>query len=105
MLRRRRNLSASRPTVEAYLLGRIDFHACLTLQRRLVYETSGRRDGRISLILCEHPRSITVGRLGSWAHIRVDQRELESRQVPVHWTNRGGGCLVHLPGQLAVYPI
>src|SRR5207249_1220258 len=27
------------------------------------------------------------------------------REWPVRWVNRGGGCLLHLPGQLAVYPI
>ncbi len=26
-------------------------------------------------------------------------------QIEVRWVNRGGGCLVHCPGQLAVYPI
>jgi lipoyl(octanoyl) transferase len=25
--------------------------------------------------------------------------------IPVRWLNRGGGCLVHGPGQLAAYPI
>ena len=25
--------------------------------------------------------------------------------MPIRWTNRGGGCLVHCPGQLAIYPI
>src|SRR5262249_22258205 len=32
-------------------------------------------------------------------------RELASRQLEVRWVNHGGGCLAHLPGQLAIYPI
>ena len=32
-------------------------------------------------------------------------RLLEARQIETHWTNRGGGCLLHCPGQLAIYPI
>lgn len=95
----------SAPAVEAYLLGVVDFDACLALQQRLVYETAGRNDGQISLLVCEHPLSISVGRQGSRAHIRLDRRELESRRLEIRWVNRGGGCLVHAPGQLAVYPI
>jgi lipoyl(octanoyl) transferase len=93
------------PAVEAHLLGLVDFDDCLALQQRLVYETAGRRDGQITLLICEHPRKITVGRLGSRSHIRLSQHELQSRQIEVRWVNRGGGCLVHAPGQLAVYPV
>ena len=28
-----------------------------------------------------------------------------ARQIEVRWLNRGGGSLVHVPGQLALYPI
>jgi lipoyl(octanoyl) transferase len=93
------------PTVEAYLLGTVDYDACLALQNRLVYEASGRNDGQITLLLCEHEPIITVGRRGSWGHIGLDQRELASRQLEVRWVNHGGGCMAHLPGQVAVYPI
>lgn len=93
------------PAVEAHLLGLIDYEACLALEQRLVFDASGDSGGPMSLLLCEHPPSITVGRQGSWAHIHLARRELSSRQLPVHWVNRGGGCLVHGPGQLAVYPI
>lgn len=102
---RRPAIVGSVPAVEAYLLGVVDFDACLALQQRLVYETAGRSDGQISLLICEHPLSISVGRQGSRAHIRLDRRELDSRRLEIRWVNRGGGCLVHAPGQLAVYPI
>jgi lipoyl(octanoyl) transferase len=96
---------ASDPAVETFFLGKIDFEACLALQRRLVFEASGRADGQISLLLCEHPSVITVGRLGSRAHLHLAPRELVSRRLEVRWVNRGGGCLLHAAGQLAVYPI
>lgn len=105
MSTRHPTIVGSAPAVEAYLLGVVDFDACLALQQRLVYEAAGRSDGQISLLLCEHPHSISVGRQGSRAHIRLDRRELESRGLEIRWVNRGGGCLVHAPGQLAVYPI
>jgi lipoyl(octanoyl) transferase len=93
------------PAVETFLLGQIPFDAALALQQRLVFEISGRTDGQIALLLCEHPNVITVGRLGSRAHIHLSERALASRQWEVRWVNRGGGCLLHAPGQLAVYPI
>ncbi len=91
--------------VEAYLLGLVDFEACLNLQQRLVYELSGRDDGQIALVICEHPSVITVGREGSRGHVRFDPEELTARGLSVRWVNRGGGCLLHAPGQLAIYPI
>ena len=90
--------------LNVYLLGRVDFEALLSLQRRLVYEISGDRD-TAALILCEHPPLISVGRQGSRAHILADADELRLRRWPVRWVNRGGGCLLHLPGQLAIYPV
>jgi len=92
-------------SLEAYLLGSIEYDACLALQNRLVYEASGRDDGQLSLLVCEHPPLITVGRRGSWGHIGLTQRELASRQLTVRWVNHGGSCMYHAPGQLAIYPI
>ncbi len=91
--------------LEVHLLGLVDFESALFLQERMVYEISGRNDKLGGLLVCEHPPLVTVGREGSRAHILVEQRELTSRQVDVRWLNRGGGCFMHAPGQLAVYPI
>jgi len=93
------------PAVETYLLGRVDFPRCLQLQQRLLRQIADRDDGQIALLLCEHPQVITVGRAGSPAEIATENRLLQNRQIEVHWVNRGGGCLVHCPGQLAIYPI
>src|SRR5262245_47361629 len=88
----------------AHLLDAVDFPAWLALQRRLVYAVSGDRR-HAALVLCEHPPLISVGRQGSREHVHVDPRELRLKGWSVRWVNRGGGCLLHLPGQLAVYPI
>src|SRR5262245_28721113 len=93
-----------RPALHVYLLGLVEFEAALRLQRQLVYHASG-EEGQAALLLCEHPPLITVGRQGSHAHILCDAEELQVRRWPVRWVNRGGGCLLHLPGQLAIYPI
>lgn len=94
-----------RPALEAHLLGCIEYDDCLALQQRLVYEQGGSNDGQIVLLICEHPNLITIGRHGSWDHVRCDRSELVSRQLPVRWINRGGGCILHTAGQVAVYPI
>jgi lipoyl(octanoyl) transferase len=92
---------ASNSTLSVYLLGTVDFDAALRLQRRLRYDITEARTAA-ALIVCEHPPLITVGRLGSHAHLRVDAGE---SPLPLRWVSRGGGCIVHRPGQLAVYPI
>ncbi|WP_131282833.1 lipoyl(octanoyl) transferase LipB [Blastopirellula marina] len=91
--------------VDFHYLGMIDFDLCLALQRRLVYEASGRDDERITVLLCQHTSMITVGRAGSRQHIRLTQDELDSLRWQVRWVSRGGGCVLHGPGQLAIYPI
>ena len=95
---------AADAALEVYLLGSVGFEAALALQKRLVYEVAGDRS-RAALVVCEHPPTITVGREGSWAHIRFDPAELRARRWPICWLNRGGGCLLHLPGQLVAYPV
>jgi lipoyl(octanoyl) transferase len=94
---------ANELTLQVYLLGSMDFDAALRFQRHLHFEVCDRRIGA-ALILCEHPPAISVGRLGSHAHIR-DHDESRGRRIPHYWVSRGGGCVLHLPGQLAVYPV
>lgn len=96
--------AAADAALQVYLLGSVGFDAALALQRRLVYQVSGAPE-TAALILCEHPPMITVGRQGSVAHIRYEPEELRARRWPVRWVNRGGGCWLHLPGQLAIYPV
>jgi lipoyl(octanoyl) transferase len=96
--------TAAPEALEAYLLGRVGFDALLAWQRRMVYEVSGERS-RGLLALCEFPPTISVGRSGSREHILCDDDELALRGCPVHWVNRGGGCLLHVPGQLQVVAV
>ena len=74
------------------------------MQRRLVYEVSGEPNSA-ALILCDHPSGITIGREGSRAHIRLSPEELMAHRWRVRWVGRGGGAVLHLPGQVACYPI
>jgi lipoyl(octanoyl) transferase len=97
-------LHAPDAVLQAYLLGSVEFGAALDLQRLLAYQVAGNRDQAV-LILCEHPAHITIGRQGSRAHVLYGPEELRVRGWRVRWVNRGGGTWLHVPGQLAVYPI
>jgi lipoyl(octanoyl) transferase len=90
--------------LQVYLLGNVDFDAVLRLQRRLQFEVGGDRR-QAALIVCEHAPLVTVGRQGSRSHIRLEPEELHCRGWPIRWVSRGGGCLLHVPGQLAVYSV
>ena len=84
-------------TLSISLLGRLDFDAMQRLQRRLIYDVSG--DCRTAaMILCEHPEGVTIGRDGSIATIRRWNGSIE-------YVARGGGMIIHAPGQVACYPI
>jgi len=88
-----------------HLMGCVDFDDCQSLQRRLAYDAVTRSDGRIAVLICEHPPLVTIGRNGSRGHVRLTGRELNARQLAVRYIGRGGGAILHGPGQLAVYPI
>jgi lipoyl(octanoyl) transferase len=91
--------------VHIHLLGQVDFEDCQSLQRRLAYDALSRADGRIVALLCEHPPLITVGRSGSRADVRLSGSELAARGLEARYIGRGGGAILHAPGQLAIYPI
>ena len=94
-------------TLAVYLLGPLGFDAALALQRRLVYDLGERRPETPggAFILCEHPPGITIGREGSREHVKLTPQELHAREWPVRWLARGGGVMLHLPGQVAAYPL
>jgi lipoyl(octanoyl) transferase len=98
-------IAAPAPTAEFHLLGQVTLDDSLALQRRLVFEAGERTERRIVVLMCEHPEVITVGRAGSRGDIRLTGDELRERRIEVRWLGRGGGCIVHSPGQLAIYPI
>ncbi len=89
-------------SLDVFLLGTVELGASLELQERLRREIAARTDCHGTILVCEHPPSISIGREGSFADVLVDREELISRRMEVRWINRGGGTFVHLPGQLSV---
>jgi lipoyl(octanoyl) transferase len=90
---------------EFYLLGRLAWQDALQLQRRLVYEVSGEQSQKLHILFCEHPHLVTIGCSGSRQHVHVTDEQLRRARLPLKWASRGGGCILHAPGQLCVYPI
>ena len=88
------------PPLEVYMLGLVDFSEVQQLQRGSFTNWGNRGGGPDPLRAPAHDQRGTVG---SRAHIEPDDDALEALGIEVHWVNRGGGCVFHLPGQLAAY--
>ncbi|HXH81979.1 MAG TPA: lipoyl(octanoyl) transferase LipB, partial [Candidatus Tectomicrobia bacterium] len=92
------------PVCQVAYAGRIDYAVALAWQRALL---AARAEGIVpdTLLLLEHPPTITLGRRASRADILVDATLLVARGVAVYETNRGGLVTYHGPGQLVGYAI
>jgi len=58
-----------------------------------------------TLILCEHPAVLTIGREGGEQNVKVDSSMLAMQGIDVIPINRGGDITAHNPGQLIGYPL
>ena len=85
-------------------LGRVEYDAALALQKETEREvlSGGAPD---TLLLLEHPHTITLGRGAQRDRISAPESLLEARHVAVFETNRGGRATYHGLGQLVGYPI
>jgi lipoyl(octanoyl) transferase len=92
-------------TTRIHWLGQVDYEDCLTAQKRLAYDAATRADGRMTILVCEHAGLITVGRRGSRDQLQLTGAELAERALTVRYVARGGGCVLHSPGQLSIYVI
>jgi lipoyl(octanoyl) transferase len=85
-------------------LGLIDYDSALTLQKQteLAVKTGIQPD---TLLLLEHPHTLTIGRRGDRESILLDDAQLSARNVTLFETNRGGKVTYHGLGQVVGYPI
>ena len=85
-------------------LGRVDYEPALALQKQteLAVKNGTQPD---TLLLLEHPHTLTIGRRGDSSAILLDQDQLKQRNVTLFETNRGGKVTYHGLGQVVGYPI
>lgn len=89
--------------LRVWMFGTLDYSTFVRLQDQIRREVENGEAP--TLLLCEISRFISVGREGSWTHILLDPEEDSDRACEVRWVARGGGCWLHLPGQLMVAAI
>ncbi len=85
-------------------LGRVEYETALALQKE-VERAVQRREQPDTLLLLEHPHTLTIGRRGNNSGILMSLEVLAARGVTVFETNRGGKITYHGLGQLVGYPI
>src|SRR5258707_717027 len=85
-------------------LGRVDYAVALDIQKQTerAVLTGARPD---TLLLLEHPHTLTLGRRSTQNGILAPDETLKTRGVTVFETNRGGKTTYHGLGQLVGYPI
>jgi len=109
MTREHRDLVASGfMTKERKLLvqrqGLVEYESALAIQKQteLAVKSGVRPD---TLLLLEHPHTLTIGRRGDSTSVLLNEEQLRARNVTVFETNRGGKVTYHGLGQLVGYPI
>src|SRR6266480_3198517 len=91
-------------TLKVERLGRVEYAAGLELQKRTerAVLTGAQTD---TLLLLEHPHTLTLGRRAADGGIIAPDEVLTARGVTVFETNRGGKVTYHGLGQIVGYPI
>src|SRR5437588_3144583 len=85
-------------------LGRVDYDAALDLQKQTEASVlAGAQPD--TLLLLEHPHTLTLGRRSPQNRNILTDEVLRSRAVTIFETNRGGKTTYHGPGQIVSYPI
>lgn len=95
-------ITGPRRALAAWLAGPIAIDAALAMAERVAWEVS-EPDGRPpTLVLFELEPSITVGRAGSRTDVDFTDDELRAHRLPLTFIGRGGGAILHGPGQVCV---
>ena len=85
-------------------LGRVEYGEALAIQQETELAVK-QGDQPDTLLLLEHPHTLTVGRRGDSTGILTSPELLTVRGVAVFETNRGGKITYHGLGQVVGYPI
>ena len=84
--------------------GRVDYATALDLQKQTEQRVKAGQQAS-TLLLVEHPHTLTIGRRGDATSVLLTETELKKRGVTLFETNRGGKVTYHGIGQIVGYPI
>jgi lipoyl(octanoyl) transferase len=91
-------------TLKVERLGRVEYGAGLEIQKQTEHAVlTGEQPD--TLLLLEHPHTLTLGRRATEGAIIAPDQVLRERGVTVFETNRGGKVTYHGLGQIVGYPI
>lgn len=91
-------------TLDIYELGTVPYEKALEYQESLLARRIAEKIPD-SLILLEHPPTITTGRKGNTGNLLVRKEYLEKHGISFIHASRGGDITFHGPGQIVGYPI
>jgi lipoyl(octanoyl) transferase len=86
------------PYAEAYERQKSLFEAAIR-------QKTAREKALNTLVFCEHPHVITVGKNGLYSNLLFPEAVLRERNVELFQVDRGGDITYHGPGQLVGYPV
>lgn len=85
-------------------LGLVDYKTALGIQKEIEQLVKNLQQPD-TILLLEHPHTLTIGRRGDVSSVLLDEHELQQREVTLFETNRGGKVTYHGLGQVVGYPI
>ena len=85
-------------------LGLVDYKTALGIQKE-IEQLVKKLQQSDTILLLEHPHTLTIGRRGDVSSVLLDEHELQQREVTLFETNRGGKVTYHGLGQIVGYPI
>ena len=91
-------------TLKVERLGLIEYSAALEIQK-LTERAVLTGEQTDTLLLLEHPHTLTLGRRSAADGVLASDEVLSARTIQVFETNRGGKTTYHGLGQLVGYPI
>ena len=91
-------------TLDIYELGTVPYEKALEYQENLLAKRIA-EEIQDSLILLEHPPTITTGRKGNTENLLVREEYLKKHGISFVHASRGGDITFHGPGQIVGYPI
>lgn len=89
---------------EVEKLGLVPYNQALEYQKQVHAEVvAGQR--KPTLLLLEHPRTITLGRAAKPENLLLSEVQYQAQGIELFHIERGGDVTYHGPGQLVGYPI